>query len=419
MLQIKCSSNYKLSIREFCNERIEKIVEKIIKDVNEKGDEAIVNYTRKFDCIDFGKEDIKLQNREVRIESNMEKLIEKMSERIEKFAIKQLRSLKNSVKLNHCSQILVPVEKVGVYVPSGKAPLFSSLLMTAIPARVAGVKEIYLTTPPDKNKNVSPYILFSAKFAGIKEIFRVGGAQAIAAMAIGTETIPRVDIVAGAGNIYVQTAKRLLFGKVGVDTLAGPSEIVVLADDESDPEFIACDLIAQAEHGEDSFAILLTSSLFLAKKVRNLVLNIIKNSPRKEMIEKALKKKSCIVIVKDLEEAIYFINNIAPEHLSIQTRDAKKILGFIRNAGAIFLGAHSPVAIGDYWAGPSHVIPTNGTSRFLSHLSVRTFLKEIPVISFPKNELFKSAEDVSALAEKEGLFFHAKSITVRKENEFK
>lgn len=398
-------------------EKVKGVVKRIIRDVLEKGDDAIVYWTRKFDCPEYKKEDIRVEKFHSDIEPEMEILINNLRERIEDFAKAQIQGIKKKVELNSCSQILIPVQRAGIYVPSGKAPLFSSLLMSAVPAMVAGVKEICIATPPDRENRISPYILFCAKILGIAKIFKVGGAQAIAGMAFGTETIPKVDIVAGAGNKYVQNAKKILFGTVGIDTIAGPSEIVIIADDHANPEFLAWDLLSQAEHGEDSIAILITTSFNLAKNVKRYVKNIIGNFSKLEPIKKALKKNGAIVLVKDMEEAFSLSNEIAPEHLSLQIKEPEKWLNLIKNAGAVFTGDYSPVAIGDYWAGPSHILPTGGTSRFLSLLSVRTFLKEISIISFDKEEFFKARDNVIALAEKEGLFAHAESIRVRRKYE--
>lgn len=411
MLSIK---KYPLKNKKNRDEKkIKREVERIIRDVSEKGDDAIVYWTRKFDCPEYKKEDIRVEKLDSDIEPDMEILINNLRKRIEDFAKAQIQGIKKKVELNNCSQILTPVQRAGIYVPSGKAPLFSSLLMSVVPAKVAGVEEIYIATPPDRENRISPYILFCAKILGITEIFKVGGAQAIAGMAFGTETIPKVDIVAGAGNKYVQSAKKILFGSVGVDTIAGPSEIVIIADDHANPEFLAWDLLSQAEHGEDSIAILITPSFNLAENVKRHVKEIIGNLSKLDTVKKTLKKNGGIILVKDMEEAFSLSNEIAPEHLSLQIKEPEKWLNLIKNAGAVFTGDYSPVAIGDYWAGPSHILPTGGTSRFLSLLSVRTFLKEISIISFDKEEFFKARNNVIALAEKEGLFAHAESIRVR------
>lgn len=401
------------------NKRVIKSVKRIIEDVAKGGDEAIVYWTRIFDCPDYKKEDIKVKELEVNIEKETEILIKKVTERIEDFAKAQLKGMKHKIEKNSCVQILIPVKRVGIYVPAGKASLFSSLLMTAIPAKIAGVEEIYITTPPSKDGKISPYIIYCAKILGIKDIFAVGGAQAIAGMAFGTETIPEVDIIAGAGNEYVQTAKRILFGRVGIDTIAGPSEIVILADENSNPEFVAYDLISQAEHGEDSLAILITPSFKFGETVRKYVSTILKQMHRKEIIQKALKRKGMIVIVDSFEEGIDLINKIAPEHLSLQIKETEKVIPKIKNTGSILFGHFSPVAIGDYWAGPSHILPTGGTSRFLSHLGVRTFLKEVSIIHFDKKEFLNAKDNVIALAEREGLLAHAESIKVRTKYEGK
>lgn len=412
MLPIK-KYPFKFRRREKEKRHVVNTVIRIIKDVQKRGDEAIVYWTRIFDCPDYRKEDIKITKLKGSIDKGMELLIKKVIERIEDFAKAQLMSMKRKIKKNNCAQLLIPVKKVGIYVPAGKAPLFSSLLMTAIPAKIAGVKEIYITTPTSREKKISPYITYCAEILGIKDIFAVGGAQAIAGMAFGTETIPEVDIIAGAGNEYVQTAKRVLFGKVGIDTIAGPSEIVILADETANPEFVAYDLISQAEHGEDSLAILITSSQRFARTVRKYLSVIVRQMPRKEIIEKSLKRRGMIILINSFEEGINLINEIAPEHLSLQIKEPERLISKIKNTGSIFTGDYSPVAIGDYWAGPSHILPTGGTSRFLSHLGVSTFLKEVTVINFDKKEFLRAKENVITFAEKEGLFAHAESIKVR------
>jgi histidinol dehydrogenase len=399
--------------------KVRGIVERIIKDVSKRGDEAIVYWTRKFDYPEFKKEDITVEKFDFDIEPEMETLVDKLKNRIEDFAKAQLDGIKKKIELNKCSQVIVPVKKTGIYVPSGKAPLFSSLLMSAIPAKVAGVEEIYIATPPNRENKISPYILFCAKILGIKKIFKVGGAQGVAGMALGTESIPKMDIIAGAGNKYVQEAKRILFGTVGIDTIAGPTEIVIIADDHANPEFVAWDLLSQAEHGLDSMAILITPSFNLARKVKNYVKDIISDFPEIESIKRTLKKNGGIILVENLEEAFSIANEIAPEHLSLQIKEPENWIKLIRNAGAVFVGDYSPVTIGDYWAGPSHILPTGGTSRFLSLLSVRTFLKEISVISFDREEFLKAKENVIALSEKEGLFAHAESIRARERYEGK
>ena len=285
--------------------------------------------------------------------------------------------------------------------------------MNVIPAQVAGVKEIVLVSPPDRNGHVHPDVLTAAGILGIKTIFRVGGAQAIAALAYGTETIPAVDVIAGPGNIFVATAKKLLFGRVGIDSIAGPSEIVVLADDSARADFIASDMAAQAEHDESASAILVTTSSRLAEAVNSELLKLLTILPRQSIVASSLKKHGAIFLVKNLGHAADVVNQLAPEHLEIITKDDNGTLKNIRNAGSIFLGNFSPVAVGDYFAGPNHVLPTDGTARFFSPLSVDTFMKKSSVVSYSRRTMESVSEKVARFAEHEGLTAHALSARLR------
>ncbi len=285
--------------------------------------------------------------------------------------------------------------------------------MNVIPAQVAGVENIILVSPPDLNGNVHPDVLTAADVLGIDTIFRVGGAQAIAALAYGTETIPAVDVIAGPGNIFVATAKKLLFGKVGIDSIAGPSEIVVLADASADPDYVASDMLAQAEHDESASSVLITSSPRLAKAVREALTRLLITLPRKTIIASSLKHRGAIFLVKDLEQGADLVNLLAPEHLEIITMNAETVLNTVKNAGSIFLGNYSPVAVGDYFAGPNHVLPTSGTARFFSPLSVDTFMKKSSVVSYSRRTMESVSERVAHFAEHEGLTAHALSARLR------
>jgi len=416
MLPIEKRFSLDLNSISFEEEKtIRKKVENIVEDVYYHRDKAVVKYTRKYDCPSFKEQDIELQREKIEpLDPYLSRTIQEAASRIESFALAQKKGISKRIEANSCAQISLPLEKVGVYIPGGKAPLFSSVLMTVIPARVAGVKEIYLVTPPDEKKQISPLIQYTANLVGVDKVFRVGGAQAIAALAFGTDCIPKVDKIVGPGNAYVQMSKKLLFGWVGIDTLAGPSEIIILADESANPEFIACDLIAQAEHGEDSVAILITDSHSLAHKVRDLISKFLKDSPRKNIIRPALKNKGKIMLVKDLDQGLQIINTLSPEHLSLQMKNPEKLLNRIRNAAAVFVGSYSPVALGDYWAGPSHVLPTSGAARFSSPLGVKDFLKETTIISFTQKDILPEIEKISMLARQEGLSSHAHSLLIRR-----
>ena len=381
--------------------RIKEKVEKIIEDVRIFGDEAILKYTRKFDRVKLSAKQLKVSETEIsgafqNIDPQFVSTLKTIIDNVTKFYTKQI---KRSWKIKGEEDIslgekITPLEKVGIYIPAGTAPLISSVYMTVIPAKIAGVEKIILTAPPNKYASVDPYILVVANLLKVDVIYKIGGAQAIAAMAFGTKTVPRVDKIVGPGNIYVTEAKRQVYGYVDLDMLAGPSEIVVLANDLSHFEFIACDLEAQLEH-IGGLSILVTTSKKLAR---------------------AMKKRlsaGYIVVAKNLQEATELINRIAPEHLEIIMKNPRKTLKKIKNAGAIFLGPYSPVALGDYAAGPSHVLPTTGTARFSSGLSINDFVKRSHVIFYTKKALEKIRGPIEKIAELEGLNKHIQSIKAR------
>ncbi len=308
---------------------------------------------------------------------------------------------------------VTPLQSVGVYVPGGKAPLVSTLFMTAIPARIAGVGRIVLATPPRKDGTVDPSILAAAGYLGVREVYAVGGAQAIAALAYGTRSVARVEKIVGPGNAYVTAAKKEVFGAVDVDMLAGPSEVAVLADDSAEPRFVAADLLAQAEHGAGGIAVLVTPSSELIAAVKRAIAGLLNGLRRGEILRQSLQRGTLLVKTKDLEEGRDLVNRMAPEHLEIMTRDPEKTLAGIRNAGAVFLGPFSPVAAGDYAAGPSHVLPTGGTARFFSHLSVFDFVKRTSIVAYTGAGLAKDAGTIAALSGLEGLDAHALSAKIR------
>lgn len=381
--------------------RIQEKVKKIIEDVRAFGDEAVLKYTRKFDRVKLTARQLKVSETEIsaayqNIDPQFVSTLKTIIDNISKFYAKQL---KRSWKIKgeegtSLGEKITPLEKVGIYIPAGTVPLISTVYMTVIPAKIAGVEEIILTAPPNKYATVDPYILVVANLLKVDKIYKIGGAQAIAALAFGTKTTPRVDKIVGPGNVYVSEAKRQVFGYVDVDMLAGPSEIVVLANDFSHPDFIACDLEAQIEH-IGSLAVLVTTSKKLARTMKKRL------------------SQGYIVVVKNLQEAAELINRIAPEHLEIMVKNPRKVLKKIKNAGAIFLGPYSPVALGDYVAGPSHVLPTAGTARFSSGLSINDFVKRSHVISYTKKALEKVRQPIEKIAELEKLEKHIQSVRVR------
>jgi histidinol dehydrogenase len=310
-------------------------------------------------------------------------------------------------------QRVLPLEKIGVYVPGGTAAYPSTVLMNVIPAQVAGVKEIHLASPPNKNGKVNQAVLAAASMLGVENVYRVGGAQAIAALAYGTKTIPRVDKIVGPGNIYVATAKRMVFGQVGIDSVAGPSEIAILADATAKADWLAADLLSQAEHDELASAVLITPDAKLAKRTQRAIAIYTKRLPRRAILEKSLRNFSAIFLVRNMDEGIDLVNQIAPEHLEIVAEDAWALMTQITNAGAIFLGHHTPEPVGDYFAGPSHVLPTGGTARFSSPLNVDDFLKKTSVISYTEKRLKKVGKQIAHFAKTEGLDAHALSVEVR------
>ncbi|MFN4133046.1 MAG: histidinol dehydrogenase, partial [Candidatus Hadarchaeales archaeon] len=343
------------------------------------------------------------------------KALKKVARAIEKFHKKQLRrewlvQVAPGVK---AGELVRPLKSVGLYVPGGRASYPSTLLMAAIPAKLAGVKKIIVCTPPRSDGKLLPAVLAAAEITGVKEIYKVGGAQAIAAMAYGTETVPKVEKIVGPGNVYVAAAKQVVAPDVEIDSIAGPSEVMILADDSANPKFIAADLVAQAEHDPEAAAVLVTSSEKLAREVREEARKMVRATPRWQIVLKSFTRYSRIIIVKDIEEGIWFANEYAPEHLELMVEDPREVLGKINNAGAIFLGDYSPVAAGDFAAGPNHILPTGGGARRVSGLSVLDFLKFPTVQEISKDGLRRLAKTIRVMAEAEDLPAHAKSVEVR------
>lgn len=400
--------------------KFQSAVDEILKNVKEKGDKAVFEYTKKFDGFEVGKSCFKVTKKEIseayaETSDSLVEVMEKAAERISAYHSKQKINswLEPSEKGEMLGQLIRPLEKVGVYVPGGKAAYPSSVLMNIIPAKVAGVKKVIMTTPAGKDGKVNPNTLVAADIAGADEIFKVGGAQAIAALAYGTESISAVDKIVGPGNIFVALAKRSVYGYVNIDSVAGPSEILVIADDSADPTFVSADLISQAEHDELASAILITTSRSLAKKVNEEIYAQAERLERKDIILKSLEGYGGIVVVPDIETACGLSNEIAPEHLEISVKEPFSALRYIKNAGAVFLGHYSPEPLGDYMAGPNHVLPTGGTARFFSPLSIDDYIKKSSIISFSKDALFDLGEDIMTFANAEGLTGHANSIKVR------
>ncbi len=393
---------------------VEALVKTILRDVKKGGDTALIEYTRKYDQVSLEKNTLLVSDSEVAdayetLDSETINDLTMAADRIELFHQRQLEQLSsNDTRNTVVSEAVRPLQRAGIYVPGGKAAYPSSVLMSAVPARVAGVKEITMVSP-----RLSTHVLAAAKIAGVNRIYRVGGAQAIAALAYGTETIDRVDKIVGPGNIYVETAKRLMFGVVGLDMVAGPSEVLILADESGSPSFAAADFIAQAEHDEDAFPIIITTSESFLHEVEKEIHLQVNRVDRKDIVEKSIQKNGLLILAHTLDVAIELSNRVAPEHLELMVQNADHMVDSITNAGAVFVGNFSPVAAGDYMAGPSHVLPTAGTARFFSPLGVFDFLKRMSVINFSKEELQKLYPAVSRLAQLEGLDAHAKAMEVR------
>ena len=398
----------------------ESAVAEIIETVKKGGDEALFSYTEKFDHCKMDAAHIRVTREEIdeayqKVDADFVEVMKKSAANIRAFHEKQLRNSWFDPKPDGTilGMKILPIAIAGVYVPGGKAAYPSSVLMNVLPAKVAGVERIIMTTPPGADGKVNPGTLVAAHIAGVDEIYKVGGAQAIAAMAFGTQSIPKVDKITGPGNIFVALAKKACFGYVSIDSIAGPSEILVIADETANPRYVAADLLSQAEHDELASAILITTSKTLADQVSVEVDRFVANLSRREIIEKSLNNYGYILLVDSLDEAADTANEIASEHLEILTKDPFAMMTKIRNAGAIFLGEYSSEPLGDYFAGPNHVLPTNGTARFFSPLNVDDFLKKTSIISYSRPALEKIHQYIECFAENEGLTAHANSIRVR------
>ncbi len=402
----------------------QKTVDEIIANVKANGDRAVFDYTKRFDGAEITEENILVTEEEIReayeqVDDQLIEVIRKAIKNIREFHEKQVQNSwfetrEDGVMLG---QKVMPMESCGVYVPGGKAVYPSSVLMNIVPAHVAGVKNIIMTTPPGKDGKVTANTLVAAKEAGAGAIYKVGGAQAIAALAFGTESIPKVDKIVGPGNIFVALAKKSVYGNVSIDSIAGPSEILVLADETANPRYVAADLLSQAEHDEMASAILVTTSEELAAKVSEEIEGFLNQLSRKEIMEKSLDSFGYILIAKDIKEAVDVANAIASEHLEIMTENPFDVMTRIKNAGAIFIGAYSCEPLGDYFAGPNHVLPTNGTAKFFSPLSVDDFIKKSSVVYYSREALEPVHKDIEFFATQEELTAHANSMKVRFEKE--
>lgn len=398
-------------------------VAELIADVRKRKDQAVFEYTSKFDGVDITAETIRVTDEEIaeayeQIDPKLLEVIQKAKSNIEAYHRRQMQNCwfesKDGIIVG---QKISAMERAGVYVPGGKAVYPSSVLMNVIPANIAGVDNIIMTTPPSKDGRIPASTLVAAKEAGVDSIYKIGGAQAVAAMAFGTQSIPKVDKIVGPGNIYVALAKKAVFGYVSIDSIAGPSEILVLADETANAKYVAADLLSQAEHDEMASAILITTSKNLAEKVSIEVDELTKKLSRSEIIRKSIDQYGYILLAETMEDMIQTANDIASEHLEIITKDSFHVMTKIRNAGAIFLGEYSSEPLGDYFAGPNHVLPTNGTAKFFSPLGVDDFIKKSSIISYSREALEPIYKDIIAFAESEQLTAHAQSIRIRFEEE--
>lgn len=398
----------------------ETTVREILRSVREQGDEALLHYTSEFDHISLTSEELKISGSELdaayqQVNKDLLSSIRLAAKQIEAFHRQRVPS--SWVQFGNDEVVLgkryTPVDRAGLYVPGGQAAYPSTVLMSAIPAQVAKVPKIIMVTPPAQGKKINPAVLVAAQEAGIQEIYKIGGAQAIAALAYGTESIPKVDVITGPGNIYVTLAKKIVYGTVGIDSLAGPSEVLIIADSEANPVYLAADMLAQAEHDSLAAAILLTTDSALARQVVVEVERQLQDHPRRTLTEKAIAHYGLVVVVGSLENAIELSNQFAPEHLELEVSDPWELLENIRHAGAIFLGYSTPEAVGDYLAGPNHTLPTSGAARYASALGVETFMKHSSLIQYSPNALQKVASAIDILATAEGLPSHANSVRLR------
>ncbi|MDO6993995.1 histidinol dehydrogenase [Brachyspira innocens] len=415
----ECKSLDDILLRsQFSYDDVNEKVKAILEDVKQNGDNALKKYAKMFDNADI--ENIEVTEKEIeeaynRVDEKFKETLKLAYNNIEKFHKKQLR---NSFITNEedgivMGQIINPIEKVGVYIPGGTAVYPSTVLMNVIPAKVAGVNEIILVSPPNKEGKINDNILAAAKIAGVNKVFKTGGAQAIAALSYGTESIPKVYKIVGPGNIYVAMAKRLVYGEVSIDMVAGPSEVLIIADETANPIHIASDMLAQAEHDKLASSILITTSEYIAEKVKDELYKQLEKLSRKDIAAESIENNGRIIITETIDEAVYISNEIAPEHLEISIKEPFSVLSKIKNAGSIFLGNYTPEALGDYLSGANHVIPTSGTAKFASPLSVDDFIKKSYITYYTKDALEKVKDNIINFAEHESLEAHANSVKVR------
>ncbi|NLM37902.1 MAG: histidinol dehydrogenase [Firmicutes bacterium] len=403
-------------------ERIAELVAVIGREVTTRGNQALFEYSRRFDGAEITEENFKVSAAE---KDRAYTLVDEAFLKALRAAIAKIRAFHNRQRKNSwfepdeqgnlLGQIIRPVERVGIYVPGGTAAYPSSVLMNAIPAQVAGVRELVMATPPNAKGEVNPYTLVAAAELGIDEIYKMGGAQAVFALARGTETIKKVDLITGPGNIYVTVAKKMVYGEVNIDMLAGPSEILVIADGKADPAYLAADLMSQAEHDTMARSMLVTPEEALLDRVEAEIQKQIRDLSRREIIEEALAKNGVFILTADLDEACRVANLIAPEHLELMVEDPFAMLSKVKNAGAIFMGKYTPEPVGDYYAGPNHILPTGGTARFNSPVTVDTFMKTSSLLYYSRAGIRQDADDIIKLAMVEGLTAHANSVRIRKE----
>nr|WP_088012826.1 histidinol dehydrogenase [Gottfriedia acidiceleris] len=427
MLEILSINNKSEKLEDIINRtnlptvEITKSVEKILLNVKENGDEAVRRYSLIYDEVKLKSFEVSEDEFNEALEQTDENLVNALIEakkNIEKYHEKQLQDgYKINDKNSSVQQLIKPIERVGVYIPGGKAAYPSTVLMNVIPAKIAGVNEIVIVTPPNKEGKIKSSILVAAKLAGVTKVLKIGGAQAIGALAYGTETIEKVDKIVGPGNIYVALAKKSVSGIVGIDMVAGPTEVVILADETANPRFIAADLMAQAEHDEMASSIVITNSEELALKIQQEIPNLLEEQPRKEIIKSSFENYGAIIVVKTIEEGIELVNKLAPEHLEVMIKNPESIVHEVKNAGAIFLGDYTPEPVGDYFAGTNHTLPTSGTARFTSPLNVNDFQKKTSVVYYNKVALSEARKHIEVIAQEEGLFGHGKAISIRFEED--
>ena len=396
------------------------LVRQIVGDVRHEGDAAVLRYTKLIDRVDFAPKDFLVSEAEYaaaekEADPAVVASLRKAAANVRKYHEEQKPNswMTYREKGSILGQSLIPLDRVGIYVPGGTAAYPSSVIMNAVPASVAGVSEIIMMVPP-KNGKINPYVLIAAREAGVKRIYKIGGAQAIAAMAFGTETIPRVDKITGPGNIFVTLAKKEVYGHCDIDMLAGPSEILIVADETADPVYTAADMLSQAEHDPLASSIVIVTDVALADKIAVEAEKQLAKLPRQEIARASLDRNGCIIVAEDMMQAMRFANTSAPEHMELLTKDPFQLLPYVRHAGAVFLGAYSPEPLGDYFAGPNHVLPTGGTARYYSVLNVETFMKRTSLISYTQGALSDVSEDIIRFAETEGLEAHANAIRLRR-----